>query len=510
MSKAKEKKLKKQREKEEKLRDKIRTGQIRHEKYEERKKKPAMPNRVNIDESSEDEIDDRQDTIERATIVYRNMLPSLLKKLDRIKDPRNPNQIKHKITVLLLYGMIMFVYQMGSRRETNRTMSRILFENLNAMFPELETIPHADTLARLLENIDVSEIQECMVELVKDLIKRKKFKNYLYKKNYLIAIDGTQKFYRNYQWDEKCLERNVGKEETKTAQYYVYVLESVLILDNGITLPLYTLFLDNEDWIKGETKQDCEQKAFYRLAKKMKELFRNSRITIVVDGLYACGPVIKTCLEYKWNYMIVLKDDSLKSVWSDAKGIMKLEPENRLSVRWGDRDQEYQWANQIEYDYKDGKRTRCLMLNVVICHETWQEYHSRSTKKIEQIETKYAWISSEPLSKKNVFERCTRIGRYRWKIENNILTEKHQGYSYEHCYSYTWNAMQGYHYLMKIGRLLNVLAVNSELLAQKVKELGVRGFIKFLKKACEGCLLDADRIYEAYNENRQWRLSLIV
>jgi hypothetical protein len=239
------------------------------------------------------------------------MLPSLLKKLDRIKDPRNPNQIKHKITVLLLYGMIMFVYQMGSRRETNRTMSRILFENLNAMFPELETIPHADTLARLLENIDVSEIQECMVELVKDLIKRKKFKNYLYKKNYLIAIDGTQKFYRNYQWDEKCLERNVGKEEAKTAQYYVYVLESVLILDNGITLPLYTLFLDNEDWIKGETKQDCEQKAFYRLAKKMKELFRNSRITIVVDGLYACGPVIKTCLEYKWNYMIVLKDDSL-------------------------------------------------------------------------------------------------------------------------------------------------------------------------------------------------------
>ena len=62
------------------------------------------------------------------------------------------------------------------------------------MFPELETLPHADTLARLLEVIDVSEIQECMAELLKDLIKRKKFKNYLLKKGYLIAIDGTQKF----------------------------------------------------------------------------------------------------------------------------------------------------------------------------------------------------------------------------------------------------------------------------------------------------------------------------
>ena len=31
----------------------------------------------------------------------------------------------------------------------------------------------------------------------------------------------------------------------------------VLILDNGITLPLFSMFLSNEDWKKGETKQDC-------------------------------------------------------------------------------------------------------------------------------------------------------------------------------------------------------------------------------------------------------------
>ncbi|MDD2251244.1 MAG: transposase family protein [Candidatus Cloacimonetes bacterium] len=509
MSRTKERKLRRQREKEEKLREQIRTGQVRYVRYEQRNKKSAMPNRINMAESPEAELEDRQDTVERATVVYRQMLPSLLKKLSRIKDPRNPNKITHKMTVLLLYGMLMFVYQTGSRRETNRTMSRILFENLKAMFPELETLPHADTLARLLAVIDVSEIQECMVELLKDLIKRKKFKNYLLKKNYLIAIDGTQKFYRNYQWDDKCLHRNVGSE-TKTEQYYVYVLESVLILSNGITLPLYSLFLDNKDWIKGETKQDCEQRAFYRLAKKIKKLFRNSRITIVVDGLYACGPVIKTCLENKWNYMIVLKEDCLKTVWEDAKGLMKLEPENILHVKWGDRDQEYRWANHIEYEFNDGKRTRYLILHVVTCHETWLQEHNRSTGKVEQKETRYAWLSSKPLSERNVFERCTKIGRYRWKIENNILTEKHHGYNYEHCYSYTWNAMQGYHYLMKIGRLLNVLAVNSELLAEKVEALGVQGFIKFLKNACAGCVLDANRIREAVNRKRQWRLALIA
>lgn len=510
MGKTKERKLRRQREREEKSNELIRTGQARYEKFEPRKKKKDIANRLNIAENVDAELENRQDTVERVTIVYRQMLPLLLRKLSRIKDPRNPNKITHKITVLLLYGMLMFVYQIGSRREANRTMSCILFENLKAMFPELETLPHADTLARLLEVIDVSEIQECMVELLKDLIKRKKFKNYLLKKNYLIAIDGTQKFYRNYQWDEKCLERNVGKEETKTAQYYVYVLESVLILSNGITLPLYSLFLDNKDWVKGETKQDCERKAFYRLAEKIKKLFRNSRITIVVDGLYACGPVIKTCLKNKWDYMIVLKEDCLKTVWEDAKGLMKLEPENSLHVKWGDRDQEYQWANHVEYGYKDGERTRYLMLHVVICHETWLENHNHSTGKVEQKETRYAWLSSKPLTEKNVFERCTKIGRYRWKIENNILAEKHQGYNYEHCYSYTWNAMEGYHYLMKIGRLLNVLAVNSELLAEKVEALGIRGFIKFLKNACTGYVLDADRIREAVNRKRQWRLTLIT
>ena len=39
--------------------------------------------------------------------------------------------------------------------------------------------------------------------------------------------------------------------------------------------------------------------------------------------------------------------------------------------------------------------------------------------------------------------------------------EKHQGYNYEHCYAYDWNVMRGYHYLMRIGHLLNVLAALS-------------------------------------------------
>jgi len=521
MSSIRKKQLERQRVREAKLEEDIRTGRVIQVSYEEKEKKHALPNRLNMSGSVEKQMEEDQDTIERFTSVYRRMLPCLLQSFNRIKDTRAPHKVKHKITVLLLYGIIMFVFQLGSRREINRQMTDIGFENLKTIFPELETLPHADTLARLLENIDINQIQESMIELLKDLIRRKKFRNYLHNNRLLIAIDGTQKFYRNYQWDpEKAgLVRHVGEERVE--QHYVYVLESVVILDNGITLPLLSEFLAGQDMVSDPDmssteenpvtidakKQDCERKAFRRLAAKIKELFRNTPISIVVDGLYACGPVIQLCTRNKWGYMIVLKPDAMRSVWDDALGIMMLDKDNRLRVMWGNRIQDYAWANDIEYEYRDNNNAfRRLKLQVVICYESWIENHSRSTGKVEGRNTRYAWLSSTPLNQSNVFKRCTKMGRYRWKIENNILTEKHQGYFYEHCYSYTWRAMEGYHYLMKIGRFLNVMAVNSELLNEQAEKLGIRGFIKRLWIICNAGYLDHERILNAADKLRQWRL----
>jgi hypothetical protein len=504
VSKSKEKLQRKQKEREQKMREQVEKGKATRVVFVERKKKQALPNRLNMKGSIDEEQAEQQSMVENAMKAYRKLLPSLLKKFVQIKDPRRPGSIKHKHTVLLLYGTLMFVHQVGSRREANRSMTRIQFENLQAMFPELETIPHADTLARLLEVIEVEQIQECMLELINDLIRSKKFRNFLIRKNYLIAIDGTQKLFRDYKWEDNCLKRHVGGEE-KIPQYYVYVLESVLVLDNGITLPFISEFLKNEEYIEGVTKQDCERKAFVRLAKRIKEKFPRLKITLLVDGLYACGPVIKKCREYGWGYMITLKEGALPDVWHEAIGLMHLNPENSLHVEWGNRKQVYAWANDIEYCYGDNGRHK-VIVHVVNCYETWEEKHCRSTGEVEQKETRYSWISSREVSARNVFERCTRMGRFRWRIENNILTEKHQGYEYEHCYSYTWNAMEGYHYLMKIGRLVNVLAANSELLIQKVKELGIRGFIAELRRSISSTLLDKDRLTKAVSGKYQLKL----
>ena len=102
--------------------------------------------------------------------------------------------------------------------------------------------------------------------------------------------------------------------------------------------------------------------------------------------------------------------------------------------------------------------------------------------------------------------RCTKMARYRWKIENNFLIEKHEGYNFEHRYSYNWQAMKGFHYLMKVGHFLNAMAVNSEILIEYVKETGIRGFISELTLALGGAPLNANRISEIVETKHLWRL----
>jgi hypothetical protein len=83
---------------------------------------------------------------------------------------------------------------MGSRREANRTMTRPQFlENLKLLFPELEDLPHHDTLSRLLARVDVEQIQEALVELLRTVLRRKKLRRFLVDGWLRVAVDGTQK-----------------------------------------------------------------------------------------------------------------------------------------------------------------------------------------------------------------------------------------------------------------------------------------------------------------------------
>jgi hypothetical protein len=370
-------------------------------------------------------------------------------------------------------------------------------------------VPHQDTLNRLLARIPVDQIQDALIELIQGLIRNKKFSRYLVSKHYSIAMDGTQKTASSLLWSEGCLQRerrHKQKDETVTTQtqYYVYALEAILVFPNGLTIPLMTEFLSAADVDPHSSKQDCEIKAFHRLAAKIKEKFPRLPILILLDGLYPNGPVLERCRDYGWQFMIVLQDDSLPSVWEEFRGLQKIETQNVFPHQWGDRRQQFRWVNNIHYYWGDKERKR-QTVHVVICDERWKEIDPDTAKPVEKT-SHHAWISSQPLNRANVHERCNLIARHRWAIESNILVEKHQGYQYEHRFSENWTAMKGYHFLMRLGHLINALSQRTTHLAQIVRRRGVRGLIQFIRDTCKGPWLDADRIQQLRASPLQLRL----
>jgi len=426
------------------------------------------------------------------------MLPVLLERLSKIKDPRNPRKLRHKLTVLMIYGILCFAFQMSSRREANKEMTRPVFEaNLRRLFPDLEELPHNDTLARLLARIEVSQIQAAHLDMIRQLIRGKKFGRYLIGNCYPIAVDGSQKLSRAQLWDAQCLGRKVPSKKEEGSEpeqeYYAYVLEANLAFQNGMVIPLLSEVLSASQGDSQRDKQDCEQRAFHRLAQRLKKAFSHLPILLLLDGLYANGPVMERCRQNNWDFMIVLQDKSLPSVWEEIEGLKKFQSTNRLTQRWGDRRQHFQWVNDIEYCYADpatGRKNR-LRVHAVICEESWEEIAPDSTQVVKKA-SRHVWLSDQPLHARNVHSRCNLGARHRWGIESGFLVEKHQGYQYEHCFSYDWEAMRGYHYLMRLGHALNVLARYSYALAKYVRDLGVRGLIGFVRSTIAGLWLKAE------------------
>ena len=289
----------------------------------------ALPNGKSQWATVAEEQAGRQQAVEEQIQVFRWLLPTLLKRLTRMADPRNPKTLQHQLTVVLLYGILTFVFQMASRREANRRMSRPQFqENLRALFPELESCPHQDTLNRLLADIEVEQIEQAHLELIQRLMRRKKFNRYLIERCYPIAIDGTQKLSRTLCGAEEWLQREVAAGEGgTTTQYYVYVLEAHLAFANGMTIPLLSEFLTGK-LDDGQSKQDCELKAFQRLAARIKAAFPRLPILVLLDGLYPNGPIFELCRRYHWQFMIVLQEGSLPSVWEEVAGLDPSSPTN--------------------------------------------------------------------------------------------------------------------------------------------------------------------------------------
>lgn len=487
-----------------------------------------QPNRKCEYATVEEEQQARQAALEEQLKLWMVMLPDILKKFDRIPDPRRPRNIRHKLTVVLFFGLLLFVFRYVSRREANRELTRpAVLEMLRAVFPEIDSCPHMDTVAGVLELISVDEIERIIGETVKRLIHTKKFQRMVADGCYVVAVDGTLKWSTDWEFSREALHKTHGD----TTKYQVYVLEAALVGPKGLAIPLMSEFCENLPDASEQTKQDCEIKAFYRLSARLKSLFPKQHLMIAADGLYPTGPVMGICRDNNWDFMFVLPSEvRLSDVQCEAKAIRDLEPGQRLKNLWGDRIQDFSWANGIKYTWKDRNGNyHHITLHVVYCQETVQNddestgsvspksvqglppeqdgkkipravrrrLSRRRPKKTVATKVKtWVWVSAKAINSKNVLERCNGAARLRWNIEENILTEKTRGYNYEHMFSYNWNGMKAWHALMHLGHLLNILTYHAVGLWKTAQTLGINGILRMLRQTIAGHWADISRLAE--------------
>jgi hypothetical protein len=426
----------------------------------------------------EEERDFRSEIVGAQIRTWRSLLPGLITKLSRISDPRRSKSVKHKLTMLMIFGLFGFIFRLSSRREMNRELTgALIHENLRKLFPEIETIPHADTLARLLEKINPQKIEAAHINLIKELINKKKFKNLLIHGCLPVTIDGTQKLYRDgLLQDRQWCERKVGNSKTAHIQQYIYVIEANITLKNGLTIPLLTEYLhcENNELMQPIGKQDSETTAFERMVPRLKKYFPRQKMIFFLDAMYATQTIMGMLHKNNVEYLIKLPKKKLVDL---AKYLNKNKP-MCVSIpgqpAYRKRKQEFYWENNIPYGHEWQ-----LTINLIGCMEQYDEVNNKTGELVKRY-SEHTWISSVSLDIDIVHELCNLGARKMWLIEDSINTEKNRGYHYKHAFSYNWNAMKGFHYLMRLAHAINAISEFTKKLKYYIKELGCSATLKIM------------------------------
>jgi hypothetical protein len=263
-----------------------------------------------------------------------------------------------------------------------------------------------------------------------------------------VAVDGAGVSTFEQRHCGHCLTKT---SKTGVVTYFHYVLEAKIVTSSGLCISLASEFIDNTPGRDYE-KQDCEQKAFVRLAVKVKKYFPRLPICTLGDGLYPNNTVIDICAKNKWQFIITLKDGNLKSFQQEVK-LLKATA-RKQSVYRADKTSrttiEYAWLNDIEYSGR--------YFSWVECNETIVSIKDKTAS-----EQRFTYITNVPQNQQNVVETGDS-GRLRWKIENEgFNAQKNLGYEMGHKFSRkSYTAMQNYYHVLQIAHMINQLVERSK------------------------------------------------
>jgi hypothetical protein len=419
---------------------------------------------------------------------------------ETVDDPRQAELITYPLEALFFAGVMLFFCRLGARRQ----LAHMFRENgpSEAKFQALfgtDTCPHGDTLNVVFARLDPEQMQGVVTSLVRTLIRKKVLDRYrLLGRYFVIAVDGTGRLTFPERHCPHCL--TVTRQGKTT--YYHPVLEAKLVLPNGFAFSILTEFIENPG--ENPSKQDCELKAFYRLAARLKAEFPRLPICLSLDALFAGGPTMSLCEQYNWQYMIVHKEGDIPFIHQEFESLLPLTPENHFTFFTGPQSktrQEYRWINDISYTDSQKKKHQVAVLECV--EDEPDPKQPGQTKS-----TRFRWITNFTLKDSQVPELANQGGRIRWKIENEgFNVQKNGGFDLEHAYTTHPVAAKIFYFLLQIAHLLAQLIEKGSLFRIAFpKGVGSAKNIAFrLLEAWRNLRLSADCLHNMLNIRLQIR-----
>ena len=367
---------------------------------------------------------------------------------------------------LCWWGLLLFGLGLGSRRSADddlRDLECAVLHNLNHLAgTEQDSLPVTKTLDHFIGHVGSPAFAHLLHQHTQRLIRMKALDDFRFQGDFIVAVDGTGYLSFSHRHCSQCLTQ---KHSSGLVSYLHPVLEAKLLTTTGLAVSLASEFIENPP---GRTpvdyqaqKQDCELKAFDRLAATLKVAFPQLRLCLNFDSLYGCGRAFAWCQKYGWHFVVTFKEGRTPELWREFQALLKLSPQHKLTATLPDKTRRvYRWVEQLPY--LDSEQ-RAWTLGAVLCEQTSPAGET----------TTFAWLTNVAVHRDAVIAIADQVGRLRTKIENEgFNVQKNSGLNLEHVFSQNWDHAKAYYYLLQIGHLLMQLLHHNSLHQTLAKTYG--------------------------------------
>ena len=386
------------------------------------------------------EIMKDKDFLKELLKIIKKYFPQLTSMFSSLTDKRHKSYITYKMRTIIMTRLLALLCGITTMTEINNEFnSEQAIANLSKICNQnLKEIPDWQTIQDVIEQLDYNEIDNIRKYMFKALLRSKMFDKFRYDGYIQLIVDATGLTALDYNLNGNCLTRTRDGK----IKYYKYVLEAKVVFFNMV-ISIDSEWIENTNSNTEKEKQDCEVKAFKRMAPRIKSNYPKLKFIITGDALYATNPMMDICDNYNWKYIFNLKPDRLKEVASQFEGNIKLENETILS--------NYYLSTNIYH------KKHCL--NAI-------KYEELQNNKL----VSFRYVTNLNINNDNIKD-IVSMGRRRWKIENEGFNEQKNGtFNISHLCSRFDNALKIHYLFIQIAHTIRQLLELGSLVYKEVKK----------------------------------------